>query len=377
MSFVLTEEQESIRRTAKSFVSERAPVAHLRALRDAADSAGFSRALWKEMASLGLFAMAIPEAYGGAGLGYAELGLVLTECGRTLAPTPLVSTVLLGASAVLLGASEERKQATLPAIVAGERIVALALDEGSRFAPYSIATRAESDSAGFRLTGEKTFVLDGHVADDFVVVARTAGAPGERDGLTLFWVPASTSGITVTRTQMVDGRNAARVRFAGTPAREIIGRPGAGADVLDLVLDRAAIGLSAEMLGGLEETFDRTIAYLKTRQQFGVPIGSFQALKHRAAHLFCEIELSKSIVRDALDAVDASRSDLPRVASVAKARTSDTFVAVTNEAVQMHGGVGVTDELDIGLFFKRARVAEMTFGTAAYHRDRFARLHGY
>jgi alkylation response protein AidB-like acyl-CoA dehydrogenase len=143
------------------------------------------------------------------------------------------------------------------------------------------------------------------------------------------------------------------------------------------VLDRAAIGLSAEMLGGLEETFDRTIAYLKTRQQFGVPIGSFQALKHRAAHLFCEIELSKSIVRDALDAVDASRSDLPRVASVAKARTSDTFVAVTNEAVQMHGGVGVTDELDIGLFFKRARVAEMTFGTAAYHRDRFARLHGY
>jgi alkylation response protein AidB-like acyl-CoA dehydrogenase len=377
MSFVLTEEQESIRRTAKSLIGERAPVAHMRALRDGADSAGFSRALWKEMAGLGLFAMAIPEAYGGAGLGYAELGLVLTECGRTLAPTPLVSTILLGASAVLLGGSEQRKQATLPAIVAGERIVALALDEGSRFAPYSIAARAESDGAGFRLTGEKTFVLDGHVADDFVVVARTAGAPGERDGLTLFWVPASAPGVTVTRTQMVDARNAARVRFAATPAREIIGCPGAGADVLDLVLDRAAIGLSAEMLGGIEETFDRTIAYLKTRKQFGVPIGSFQALKHRAAHLFCEIELSKSIVRDALGAVDASRSDLASVASMAKARTSDTFIAVTNEAVQMHGGVGVTDELDIGLYFKRARVAEMTFGTGSYHRDRFARLYGY
>jgi alkylation response protein AidB-like acyl-CoA dehydrogenase len=377
MSFVLTEEEESIRRTVKSFVGERAPTTHLRALRDGADKVGFSRELWKEMADLGLSAMAIPEAYGGAGLGYAELGLVLAECGRTLAPTPLVSTILLGGGAVLLGGSEERKRATLPAIVAGERIVALALDEGSRFAPYAVATRAESVGDGFRLSGEKTFVLDGHVADDFVVVARTAGAPGERDGLTLLWVPANAPGIQVTRTQMVDARNAARVRFSATPAREIIGRLGAGADVLDLVLDRATIGLSAEMLGGIEETFDRTIAYLKTRKQFGVPIGSFQALKHRAALLFCEIELSKSIVRDALIAVDAARSDLAAVASVAKARTSDTFIAVTNEAVQMHGGVGVTDELDIGLFFKRARVAEMTFGGAAYHRDRFARLHGY
>jgi alkylation response protein AidB-like acyl-CoA dehydrogenase len=195
--------------------------------------------------------------------------------------------------------------------------------------------------------------------------------------LTLFLVPANAPGIAVTRTHMVDSRNAARVRFDATPAREIIGQQGAGADVLDAALDRATAGLCAEMLGGIEEVFDRTIAYLKTRKQFGVPIGSFQALKHRAAHLFCEIELCKSIVVDALSAVDASRRDSSRVVSVAKARTSDTYIAVTNEAVQMHGGVGVTDELDIGLFLKRARVAEMTFGTAAYHRDRYATLGGY
>jgi alkylation response protein AidB-like acyl-CoA dehydrogenase len=377
MSFVLTEEQESIRRTAKSFFGERAPVAHLRALRDAADRVGFSREIWKEMADLGLFAMAIPEAYGGAGLGYSELGLVLNEAGRTLAPTPLVSTILLSATALLLGGSPEQRQSTLPDVAAGNRVIAFAHDEGSRFAPYAVSTRADADGAAFRLTGEKTMVLDGHVADDFVVVARSAGSPGERGGLTLFLVPAGAPGITVTRTHLVDSRNAARVRFAGTPAREIIGPPGSGADVLDGVLDRATIGLSAEMLGGIEEVFDRTIVYLKTRKQFGVPIGSFQALKHRAAHLFCEIELSKSIVLDALRAIDASRPDLSTVASVAKARTSDTFVAVTNEAVQMHGGVGVTDELDIGLFLKRARVSEMTLGTAAYHRDRYARLHDY
>jgi alkylation response protein AidB-like acyl-CoA dehydrogenase len=377
MSFVLTEEQESIRRTAKSFIGERAPVAHLRALRDARDAVGFSRDLWKEMATLGFAGMAIPEAYGGAGLGFAELGLVLTECGRTLAPTPLISTVLLGASALLLGGTAEQRQAVLPAVCAGERIIAFAHDEGSRFAPYAVSTTAEADGAGFRLSGEKTFVIDGHVADEFIVVARSAGASNDRAGLTLLRVPADAPGMTVTRTHMVDSRNAARVRFNATPARDVLGRAGEGADVLDAVLDRATAGLCAEMLGGVEEVFDRTVAYLKTRKQFGVPIGSFQALKHRAAHLFCEIELSKSIVLDALRAVDARRSDLARVVSVAKARLSDTYIAVTSEGVQMHGGVGVTDELDIGLFLKRARVTEMTLGTAAYHRRRFADLSGY
>lgn len=377
MSFVLTEEQESIRKTAKSFIAERAPVSHFRALRDAGDKVGFSRDVWKEMASLGLAGMAIPEAYGGSGLGFAELGLVLTECGRTLAPLPLVSTIVLGASAILTGGTEDQRRALLPPICAGEKIVALAHDEGSRFLPYEVATRAELAGSEYRLTGTKSYVIDGHVADELIVVARTSGSPGERDGLTLFVVPSNAPGVTVSRLSMVDSRGAARIRFDGTPARAMLGSKGAASDVLDAVLLRATIALSAEMLGGIEEVFERTIAYLKTRKQFGVPIGSFQALKHRAAHLFCEVELSKSIVMDALSAIDASRSDLAVVASVAKARTSDTFIAVTSEAVQMHGGVGVTDELDIGLFMKRARVTEMTFGTAAYHRDRFARLHGY
>ena len=286
MSFVLTEEQESIRKTARSFFGERAPVAHLRALRDAADATGFSRELWKEMASLGLLGMAIPEVYGGAGLGFAELGLVLTEAGRTLVPAPFLSTVLLGTNALLCGGSEEQNRAMLPAVCAGDRIVAFAHDEGSRFAPYAVSTTAEPDGKFFRLSGEKTLVLDGHVADDFIVVARSAGAPADRAGLTLFLVSASAPGITVTRTHLIDSRNAARVRFAETPVQAIIGRPGAGADVLDAVLDRATVGLCAEMLGGIEEAFERTVAYLKTRRQFGVPIGSFQALKHRAAHLF-------------------------------------------------------------------------------------------
>jgi alkylation response protein AidB-like acyl-CoA dehydrogenase len=377
MSFVLSEEQESIRKTAKSFIAERAPVEHFRALRDAQDKTGFSREVWKELAALGLVGIAIPEAYGGAGLGFAELGLVLAECGRTLAPTPFVSTILLGASAILLGGDDDQKRAWLPAISGGEKIVAFAHDEGSRFRPYDVATRALRAGGELRLSGTKTFVIDGHVADEFIVVARTAGEAGDRAGLALFVVPASAPGLTRSRLSIVDSRGAARVRFDDTPARAMLGAEDAGADLLDAVLLRATAGLCAEMLGGTEEVFERTIAYLKTRKQFGVPIGSFQALKHRAAHLFCEVELAKSIVADALQAVDAARSDLAVVASVAKARTSDTFIAVTNEAVQMHGGVGVTDELDIGLFMKRARVTEMTFGNAAYHRDKFARLHGY
>jgi alkylation response protein AidB-like acyl-CoA dehydrogenase len=190
-------------------------------------------------------------------------------------------------------------------------------------------------------------------------------------------VPANAPRVTVTRTRMVDSRNAARVRFDRTPAHQTIGPVGGGANILDRVLERATIGLAAEMLGGIEEAFQRTVDYLKTRKQFGVPIGSFQALKHRATLLFCEVELSKSIVMDSLRAIDESRADLAVVASTAKARTSDAFIAVTNEAIQMHGGVGVTDELDIGFFLKRARVAEMMLGSAAYHRDRFARLQGY
>ncbi len=379
MSLVLTEEQELLRNTAREFIGENSPVKELRRLRDDQDATGFSRALWAEMAELGWAGIVLPEDVGGSDLGYAELGIVLEETGRTLAATPLVSTVLLGANAILLGGNDTQRKEILPAVAKGERILALALEERSHHAPYAVATRAEATAHGFRLTGRKTFVLDGHVADQLVVVARSAGSPGDRDGLSLFVVPREARGLSVKRTIMVDGRNAANVTLDGVEVDKsaLLGGAGRGADVLDKVLDRATIGLAAEMVGTLTEAFERTIRYLKERKQFGVPIGSFQALKHRAANMFVEVELSRSIVLDALRAIDENRPDVSQLASVAKARVSDAIHLIGNEGVQMFGGIGVTDEEDIGLFMKRARAAELTLGDAAYHRARFASLNGF
>jgi len=379
MSLALTEEQELLRNTAREFVAENSPVKELRRLRDSNDPVGFSRELWKQMAELGWAGIVLPEEFGGADLGYAELGLVLEECGRTLAATPLVSTVLLGANALLLAGNGTQQKGVLAAVAKGETVLALALQESAHHAPYQVATRAEATRDGYKLTGKKTFVQDGHVADQIVVVARSAGRAGERDGLSLFLVPKGARGMRVTRTWMVDGRNSAQIELDGVEVDKsaAVGHVGRGADVLDPVLDRATIGVAAETLGTVAEAFDRTIHYLKTRKQFGVPIGSFQALKHRAAAMFTEVELSRSIVLDALRAVDEKRPDVAVLASIAKARVSDAAHLVGNEAVQMFGGIGVTDEEEIGLFLKRARVAELTLGDAAYHRARFATLNGF
>ena len=379
MSFVLTEEQESIRNAARDLVAQNAPIASFRALRDERDPSGFSRLFWKELAALGFCGLTLPEAFGGIELGFAELGLVLEECGRALSPTPFLSTVVLCGGALAMAGTEAQKREHLPAIAAGERILALALQEGPHHAPHRVATRATNVGDGFRLDGAKVLVLDGHLADALVVEARTSGAVDGRDGITLFLVHANAPGLTIERTALVDARNAARVRLDGVRVdrSSILGALDRGADVLDPLLDRAAIALSGEMLGGTQEAFDRTIAYLKVRKQFGVPIGSFQALKHRAAQMFCEVELSKSIVMEALRAIDQGRADVAALASAAKARLSDVFVHVTAEAIQLHGGVGVTDEVDIGLFYKRARACDVAFGNAAHHRDRFARLGGY
>ncbi len=379
MSLVLSEEQALIKDTAAEFLKEHAPVTHLRALRDAGDATGFSKKLWKEMAELGWAGIPIAEAHGGSGLGLAELGVVLEESGRTLAPYPFVSTVVLGAGAIQLAGSEAQQQAILPSVAAGDTLLALAFEERGRFAPFAIETRAESAGDGYRLTGEKRFVLDGQVADHLIVVARTAGEAGDRDGLTLFLVDPSADGVHVERTVMIDSRGAARVRLAGVAvgADAVLGEVGGGADVLEPLLDRGAAAVSAELVGLLSEVFDRTVAYLKTREQFGVLIGTFQALKHRAATMFCEVELSRSVALDALRALDEDRPHAARVVSAAKARCSDTASLVTCEGLQMHGGIGMTDEEEIGLFLKRAKAAELAFGDAAYHRDRFARLTGF
>jgi alkylation response protein AidB-like acyl-CoA dehydrogenase len=373
MTLVLSSEARMVRDTAHEFFRERSPIIAFRRLRDDRDATGFSRALWREMADLGWTGFLVPEDHGGSGFGMAGLGQVMEAAGRTLAATPLVSTALLGASLLDVGGSEAQKSEYFPGLVGGETIFALALEEGSHHAPARIATTATRDGEGWRLDGRKTFVLDGHVADTLVVVARSPA------GITLFLVPADAPGITRTRTLMVDSRNAANIVFDGVivPADAMLGRDGGGGDILETVLDRARAGLAAEMLGSSAEAFERTVQYLKDRKQFGVPIGSFQSLKHRAAQMFCEIEVTRSAVLAALSALDERANDAAPLASLAKAKASDTFFLVGNEAIQMHGGIGMTDEHEIGFFTKRARVAQASFGDSRFHRDRYAALMGY
>ena len=379
MGLILTEDQLILRDMAKNFFDEKSPVERMRALRDSQDETGFTRDLWKEMAELGWIGILFPEAVGGADMGYGELGVILAECGRVLAPEPFVSTVLLGGNAILLGGNEPLQKELLPDVCSGDRILSLAIQEQGRFAPYSVETSATRDGDGFRISGSKQFVLDGHVANQIVTVARTAGAPGERDGLSLFVVDGDASGLSIQRTEMIDGRNAARITFdkVAVDASRVLGEIDAGADVLDAVLDRAAIGLCAEMVGCFEEAFERTLEYLKTREQFGVKIGTFQGLRHRAAEMFGELEFARSVVRDAQSAIDDGRDDIAECASGAKARCSDVANLIGGEAIQMHGGTGMTDEEEIGLFFKRLKAAEFTLGDATYHRNRFAGLRGY
>jgi alkylation response protein AidB-like acyl-CoA dehydrogenase len=381
MALTLDAEQQMLKDNARQFVRENATVTHLRKLRDTKDATGFSTDLWRSMVELGWSAIVVPEAYGGMGLGYTELGVVLEECGRNLVPQPLMSSVVLGAGALLEGGTEQQKKALLPGVAAGETWLALAFEESPRFSPYKVATRAEADKGGktYRLTGQKTFVLDGHVASTLIVSARTAGDADGRDGITLFLVDAGAAGVKVERTAMVDSRNASKLRLESVevPAAAILGTLGKGADVLDPVLDRAAILQSAELLGLVSQAYDTTLEYLKTRVQFDALIGSFQALQHRAVEMFAEIELCKSVVMDALSAIDRKRDDVAVMASAAKARLSAASQRITREAIQLHGGIGMTDEHDIGFYLKRGRASEASFGDAAYHRDRFARLKGY
>jgi alkylation response protein AidB-like acyl-CoA dehydrogenase len=382
MALALTEEQEILQRTASEFIAGRSSFRRIRELRDRRDADGFSRDLWTEMARLGWLGILIPETHGGAGLGYADLMVVMEELGRGLMPEPVLSTAVLGASALLLGGSAAQKAEHLPAVAEGERLLACAYQEPhSRYDIHQIETRAERGESGWRLRGRKVHVLDGHVADWLIVSARTSGAARETAGITLFLLPRQAAGVAVERQWRLDGRGAALVALDGVAVGEdaILGRVDEGGPLLSRVIDRATIALTAEMLGGMNAAFTMTLAYLKTRVQFGAPIGSFQALKHRAARLFVEIELARSAVLAAHRVLDDGADDVQvaRAASIAKARCSDAYVLAGNEGVQIHGGIGMTDEHDIGFYLKRARTAEITFGDAAHHRDRLARLDGY
>lgn len=379
MTMRLNEEQRLLRDSAQAFLAARAPVTALRRLRDTRDPLGYDPALWREVAAMGWTAAVVPEAWGGLDFGYKGLGAVFEQAGRTLAALPLLSSVVLGAGLLLEAGSDAQRAAWLPGVVGAQRLLALALEEQPRHDPTGIATQAVRAGDGWELSGEKWLVLDGHVADCLIVVARSAGKPGDADGISLFLVDPRAPGVSVERTWMVDAHNAARVRLerARVGADAVLGEPGMGHAALETVLDRARICLAAETLGVVREAFERTLAYLQQRVQFDVPIGSFQALQHRAARLYTAIELAQSCVAAALDAIDRGAADLPLLASLAKASTADLSEKALNEAVQMHGGIGVTDELDLGLFLKRGRVLQQCLGDGVYHRARYATLKGF
>ncbi len=381
MPMILNEEQNMLKDTARDFCANNMPISQLRRLRDENSADGFDRDTWKAMAELGWAGIPFPEAFGGVEFGYKGLGVVTEETGRTLGASPLFASVWVCGTAVNMGGSDALKAELLPGICSGERLMALALEESHRHDPYGVAAAGDTSGDGFVLNGRKSFVLDGHVADQLIVAARTSGAPGDREGLSLFVVDRHAPGVDVRRTSMVDSRNAANVELANVRVSRdaLLGALDKGADVLDPTLDIARIGIAAEMLGGLQECFERTIAYLKEREQFGVPIGSFQALKHRAANMFCEVELSRSCVLEALTALDERRDggEIAKLASLAKTKVGETYNLVSREGIQMHGGIGMTDEFDIGFFIKRAAVSEQTFGDINFHRNRYGELEGY
>jgi len=376
---VLTEEQTMLRDMAKDFFTEQVPVTNLRKLRDGEDDLGYDKDVWAQIVELGFAGILIPEEHGGTGFGPMGLGIVMTEAGRTLAATPLYSTAVLGAGLILAAGSETQKSDLLPKIASGELLTALALEETNHHNPANVAMTAEKLGDGFRLSGEKKFVIDGHIADKLIVVTRTSGDVGDGQGLSMFLVDADAKGVTVTRTHMVDSRNAAIISLDGVEvsADDALGGIDAAYPELEKVLDLGRACIAAEMLGGAEAVFETTLEYLKERKQFGVIIGTFQALKHRAAEMFCEVEICRSVVLEALSALDERRNDVPAVTSLAKARVGEAARLITNEGVQMHGGIGMTDAVDMGLYLKRARVQAQMLGDTNFHRARYADLGGY
>jgi alkylation response protein AidB-like acyl-CoA dehydrogenase len=379
MALILTEEQGMLRDSARSFLAENAPLAQLRQLRDSRDEYGYSREVWKKFAEMGFTGILVPEAFGGSGLGHVEAGVVMEEIGRTLTPSPFFATAVLAASALSRAGAESQKQEFLPKIVAGNLVATLAVDETAKHRPKKIALKATRSGNGFTLSGGKSFVVDGHIAGLVIVAARTAGSPGEPDGLTLFLVDPKAKGLTTERTIMVDSHNAARLTFDNVTVTSdaVLGEVDQGWRVLNGLLNIGRAAVASELTGAGDEAFGRTVAYLKDRKQFGRAIGEFQALQHRAAHLYTEIEITRAIVLKALQTLDTDFDNADAIVAAAKARAGTTATLAAQEAVQMHGGIGMTDEFDIGFFLKRVRVGQELFGDSNYHADQLARLRSY
>ncbi len=382
MSLLLNEDQQMLQEAARNFCQKHTPISQLRQLRDSRDAHGFDQQAYQQMVELGWTGMSLPEAYGGFEFGHSGLAVVLEETGRTLTSSPLIASVLLGGNLINALGSEAQKQALLPGLIAGELLLALAIDESPFHNPTRIQTRAERQGDHYLLSGRKTLVLDGHVADKLLIVARSSGSDDSAEGLSVFLLDRNSPGLEITRQWMVDSRNSASVVLDNVkvPAEDLLGSEGQAWQDLEQVLDIARVGLAAEMLGSIQESFARIVDYLNQRQQFGVLIGSFQGLQHRAAVMYSEIELCTSIVRAAVAALDnreLAAQEVAALASAAKAKLSEVAELVSNEGIQMHGGIGMTDEFDIGFFIKRARVAQQFLGDAAFHRDRYASLNNF
>jgi alkylation response protein AidB-like acyl-CoA dehydrogenase len=379
MALVLNEEQSMLRDSARGLISDKAPVSHLRQLRDAKDATGFSRELWQAFAEMGFAGLLVPENFGGSGLGCVEAGVVMEEIGRTLMPSPYLSTAVLAASALSRGGTAAQKSAYLPKIADGSLLAALAIDEGAKHRPLQTKMQAVRSGNGFKLNGAKAFVVDGHTADLLIVAARTAGVAGERDGLTLFLVDPKAKGVATERTTMVDAHNAARIAFdnAEVNADGVLGEVDQGYRLLEGLLNIGRGAVASEMVGLSEEVFGRTVGYLKERKQFGKSIGEFQALQHRAAQLYIDIEITRAAVLKALQTLDSHFDEAAAAVAVAKARAGSTATLAVQEGVQMHGGMGMTDQFDIGFFMKRARVCQELFGDSNFHADQLARMKSY
>ena len=379
MKLILTEEQQFLKDTAKSFSRDKTPTNHFRKLRDDNSSKCWDDSIWQEMVQLGWSGILVPEDFGGSDFGVAGISVIMQELGKTLTPSPLLATAVLGVSTIKLLGSGEQKNMYLPKIVSGEITAALAIDEGSHHSPFNIETSAKLEGDNWVLNGQKVFVIDGASADIILIVARTSGKAGESNGLSVFVADKNSAGLEISRISTADCRNYANITMNNLSLNQntLLGEIDVAGEVVEKVLDLGRIAIASEMLGNTEEAFEITVSYLKERKQFGVAIGSFQALQHRAAKMFCEIELTKSAVMAAMHAADENSNELERLSSLAKFQAGETLHLVSNEAIQMHGGIGVTDEYDIGFYLKRARVAEQIFGTSEYHQARYANISGF
>ncbi|WP_288095023.1 acyl-CoA dehydrogenase [Pseudomonas sp.] len=379
MSLRYSDEQRLLADSTRDFLAARSPVSAQRRLRDEAVQAGFDAQLWRDAVELGWSAIPFPEDFGGLDFGCKGLGPIFESMGRNLSATPLLSSVVLGGSLLHLAGNSTQQTQWLQAVIGGDRRLALAVDERSRHEPSHIALEAKVEGQGYRLHGDKYWVVDGLGVDAYVVAARTSGQPGDTRGISLFLVPANTPGLTVSALSLIDSRNCARLQLEGVQLGNdaLLGALDEGWTALETALDRGRACLAAELLGMAEQLFETTLEYLKTRVQFDTAIGTFQVLQHRAAQMYIDLALSRSALMAALATLDDASLDAgarARLVSLAKWKAGDTAVKVVNEAVQMHGGIGVTDELDVGLYLKRVRVAQSCLGDRDFHCERYAAL---